>query len=236
MCGRFIVSYTYEDLLRLMQSSFNLFDLSPEIEVPRYNVCPGTNVAAIVSDGNNYRLGNLRWGFIPSFAKDETIGYKMINARVEGIVEKASFKESFQTKRCVILSDGYYEWKKIGNEKQPYLVQTPSKELFYFAGIWSKYVSIKGETIYSAAIITKEANEQVAMIHHRMPIILDEVAAKEWLDIGNKEIDSLLRILENTKDKGLSVKRVSTYVNSVKNDSSKCIEDFKEESIFEMDL
>lgn len=231
MCGRFIVSYSYEDLVKIMSKSFDLFDLDPEIDVPRYNVAPGQQILSVISDGKNYRLGTFKWGFIPFFAKDKNIGYKMINARSEGISEKASFRESFKKKRCLILANGYYEWQKEGKRKLPYLIQKEDKNLFFFPGVWSTYRS-EEETIHSTAIITIEANEELKDIHHRMPIILNEEKAKLWLNKDIHDKDHLNDILLDNDNHGFIKTRVSSYVNSVSNEGPQCIEEVVENSLF----
>jgi putative SOS response-associated peptidase YedK len=231
MCGRFIVSYSYDDLVRFMSKTFDIFDLDESIDVPRYNAAPGQQVISIISDGSKYRAGTLQWGFIPHFATNQNTGYKMINARVEGIESKASFRDSFIRSRCVILADGYYEWKKVGKTKQPYLIQLPGKELFFFAGLWSKYVSDTKEVIYSTTIITKQADEELADIHDRMPIILNEKQAKQWLNPSLKDQKELLSILHHVRDLDMTKIKVSEYVNKVSNDSVQCIEPFVENTL-----
>lgn len=232
MCGRFVISYTYNDLLKFMSSTFDIFDLDPSIEVPRYNVAPGTKVLSIISDGESYRAGNLEWGFIPSFARDEKSGYKLINARIEGIESKASFKKSFKDKRCLVLADGYYEWKNEGKKKQPYLIKRYDEKMVFFAGLYSKWINDNGESIYSTAIITREAVGAIAELHHRTPVILDEVNAKKWLDVSLKDEVRLLNILYTSTNIDLSTMKVSGYVNNVKNDSSECIKEFTEDTLF----
>ncbi|AIO18851.1 Putative SOS response-associated peptidase YedK [Candidatus Izimaplasma bacterium HR1] len=231
MCGRFIVSYTYAELVSFMSSTFDIFDLDPSIEAPRYNIAPGTEVLSIINDGDNYRAGNLIWGFIPFFAKESSTGYKMINARVEGIERKVSFKDSFLHKRCLILADGYYEWKKVLNQKQPFLIKNRDDKIFFFAGLWSKYIDKDNKVIYSTTILTKEASNELVDIHDRMPIILDEDNAKLWLDKDVQEVEELFSILDTSNQQNITKKRVSEYVNSVKNSSSKCIEEYLDERL-----
>ncbi len=224
MCGRFIVSYTYDELVNFMSNTFDIFDLDSDIQVPRYNVAPGQQVISVISDGEKFRTGTFKWGFIPGFAKDKNIGYKMINARVEGIKDKVAFKDSFVNKRCVILADGYYEWQKDGQKKIPYLIQKNRKQMFMFAGLWSKFEN-DTETLYTTTIITTQANELLSDVHHRMPIILSEENAKMWLDRTIKDEKRLISILDNNDNADLFKIEVSDFVNSVKNESPKCIEE-----------
>lgn len=231
MCGRFVVSYTYKDLLNFMSSTFDIFDLDSTIEVPRYNVAPGTNVLSIINDGENFRAGNLKWGYIPSFAKDEKSSYKMINARVEGVENKPAFRDSFRSRRCLILADGYYEWKLEGKRKLPYLIKKEDSAMFFFAGLYSKYVNQQNEVVFTCTIITKEASNDLSFIHDRMPIILSEENAKKWLTTVTNDESELLEILENSIDQKLTNMRVSELVNSVKNDSEECVKEYFENTL-----
>ena len=232
MCGRFIVSYTYNELLEFLSSSFDIFDFDPNVDVPNFNVTPGSDVLSIISDGEQYRVGTFKWGFIPYFAKDVKSAYKMINSRVEGIESRAAFKDSFVNKRCIVLADGYYEWKKDGKQKTPFLFQKNNKEIFFFPGIWSKYNTQDSDVIFSTSIITKKANNLMTEIHPRMPIILDEETAKKWLDPVLKEPQKLLAILDADSNEEMFKMRVSEYVNKVGNNSKKCIEEYIDINLF----
>ena len=232
MCGRFIVSYTYNELLEFLSSSFDIFDFDPNVDVPNFNVTPGSDVLSIISDGEQYRVGTFKWGFIPYFAKDVKSAYKMINSRVEGIESRAAFKDSFVNKRCIVLADGYYEWKKDGKQKTPFLFQKNNREIFFFPGIWSKYNTQDSDVIFSTSIITKKANNLMTEIHPRMPIILDEETAKKWLDPVLKEPQKLLAILDADSNEEMFKMRVSEYVNKVGNNSKKCIEEYIDINLF----
>ncbi len=232
MCGRFIVSYTYDDLLRFISSTFDIFDLDPSIDVPRYNFAPGTNVVSIINDGSKYRAGTLKWGFIPSYSNERSNGYKMINARIESVHIKNSFKKSFKHNRCLILADGYYEWKKMGKTKTPYLISKQSKEMFFFAGLYSKHVDENDVVTFTTTIITKQARTDISDIHDRMPVILDEKHAKDWLNIDTQDELTLLNILNSENNFEFSKTRVSEYVNNVLNDSVECTQEFTENTLF----
>lgn len=231
MCGRFIVSYSYEDLLKFISTTFDIFDLDPSIEVPRYNIAPQTRVLSVISDGEKYRAGNLLWGFQPTFKYEVKSKYKIINVRSEGIGKNGLFEASFLNKRCLILANGYYEWKNDHGKKVPYLIQPADKQMFFFAGIYNRNKDSNGNIIYTTAIITKEADISLREIHDRMPVILDEEHAKKWLD-KSLHISEVVDIFSNTKEKFLAL-RVSGFVNNVKNDSLRCIEEFKENSLFD---
>jgi len=136
---------------------------------PRYNIAPSQEIMAVPGTPQK-KVGWFRWGLIPSWAKDPKIGYKMINARGETVSEKPSFRDACRKRRCLIPADGFYEWKKEGDGKVPYLIRMKSKAAFLFAGLWEQWQS-DDETIYSATIITTDANDTLKPIHHRMPVI-----------------------------------------------------------------
>lgn len=235
MCGRFVVSYTYQELLEFLGGAFDIFDLDVDVNLPKYNIGPGQKVISIISDGEKYRAGTLKWGLVPSWAKDEKIGYKMINARSETITEKPSYKSLFRNKRCLILADGFYEWKKTETKKQPMYIQTKDRQMFLFAGLWSSYQKPDGTKLYTTTIITTSANEMMSDIHDRMPVILDLEQAKVWLDMNIKDrsvLQSLLQPYDSTK---MTYHPVSTLVNKVENDVPQCIQpisDSKQEEGF----
>jgi len=155
MCGRFTINYTYEQMLEYLKDEYSVFDF--DFDLPRYNVSPGQQVLSIIYDGDKFRVGSFKWGFIPAFSKDEKSGYKMINARSEGIEEKVSFKDSFFNKRCLILSDGFYEWDKVSGSNRPYYITFKDKKLMAYAGIWSHNIK-DGQSLYTCSIITNKAN------------------------------------------------------------------------------
>ncbi len=232
MCGRFIVSYTYEELEMFLQNHYSIFDFKDDTYKPRYNVAPGQQVLSIISDGKAYRAGNFKWGFVPFFAKDENIGYSMINARSETVHQKSAFKTSFKQKRCIILSDGFYEWKREGKTKTPMLVQLKNKQLYAYAGLWSAYKKDDGTTVYSTTILTTNANTIMQDIHDRMPVILDEEDAKKWLDTSIQDEELLLGLLKQYQSDKMTVRQVSSYVNKVSNEGEKCIEEYIDNSLF----
>ena len=170
MCGRF----TFIDIEDIRER----FKTEPINLKPNYNVAPTQNVPVIL----NHQLSMFRWGLIPSWAKDPSIGHKMINARAETVDEKPSFKHSLQRKRCLIVADGFYEWKKEGATKRPHRITLKNKELFGFAGLWDTWKSPLGEIINSCTIITTTHNELMAEIHDRMPVILSRDSERVWLD------------------------------------------------------
>lgn len=178
MCGRYTLKTNIETIAQV-------FGVTPTLEVsPRYNIAPTQEVVTILSNGENPNphLASLHWGLIPSWAKDESIGSRMINARAETLAEKPSFKRLLRSKRCLIIADGFYEWKRENGSKIPMYITLKDNEPFAFAGLWDIWKSPEGEPIRSCTIITTEPNEMVAPIHDRMPAILLPEAREIWLD------------------------------------------------------
>lgn len=220
MCGRF----TLVSPLDLIVYRFKVAYGHRTEHVARYNIAPSQDVLAIINDGQNNRLGKLRWGLIPRWAKDPKIGHKMINARAETLAEKPSFKYSFKRQRCLIPADSFYEWKRAGGRKIPMRIRLKSGELFAFAGLWSRWVSPEGQAIHTCTIITTRPNELMKDIHDRMPVILRKEDEDAWLDPRNQDTEYLRQFLEPYDGKQMEAYEVSTVVNSPKNDGPECIE------------
>ncbi|MFY9421598.1 MAG: SOS response-associated peptidase [Bacilli bacterium] len=216
MCGRFTIAVNKEDLKEHLYRQFGIEDFEVDIFLPRYNVAPGEKIIAVISDGKNFRAGLMRWGFVPSFSS----GFEIINARRETLSEKPSFKNSFRNKRCLILADGYYEWKKEGKQKLPYRIALKDRKLFSFAGIWN-WAELSGERVPTCAIITCEAGSELRKIHGRVPIVLEQEAERLWLTQQNPE--ALLALTEPLDESKFHAHRVSTFVNNSRNDSEECI-------------
>jgi putative SOS response-associated peptidase YedK len=191
MCGRFVLMAAG----KLLAEHFQL-NHEPSIE-PRHNIAPSQLVAVVrLEPGSTIReLQMLRWGLIPFWAKDQSIGYKMINARAETVGKKPAFREAFKRRRCLIPADGFYEWKRIEKRKQPYLVQMANGALFAFAGLWDRWTGPESETIESCTILTTDANELVSRLHDRMPVILSPGDYERWLDPNVKNLDGLMQLL-----------------------------------------
>ncbi len=213
MCGR----YTLKTPLDKLVQQFDLTGQSPTLS-PNYNVAPTQNVAAVM---NGRRLETLRWGLIPSWAKDDSIGARLINARAETVNEKPSFRSAFRRRRCLIPADGFYEWRRLNGGKQPYYITLRGGEPFVFAGIWESW-SGAGEDVLSCAIITTRANSLVAEIHERMPVIIPAIAYDDWLD---PEIDAheALALLEPYPADAMDAYLVSTHVNRPANNDERCV-------------
>ncbi|MDY0407530.1 SOS response-associated peptidase [Paracerasibacillus soli] len=177
---------------------------------------------AIIHDGKEKRAGYLRWGLVPSWAKDEKIGYKMINARSETVHEKPSFKNLLARKRCLIIADSFYEWKKLAQGKQAKRIQVKKRKLFAFAGLWDKWVQDERE-LFTCTILTKDSNEYMQNIHHRMPIILPKNQEDEWIKPQKVKAAGAQQFLERIKVDPFTAYDVSEYVNAARNNDEKCI-------------
>ncbi|MGX1901769.1 SOS response-associated peptidase [Thermolongibacillus altinsuensis] len=216
MCGRFSLTVS-EEILR----QYFPFELSAKV-LPRYNIAPGQEVLAVVSDDRKMTGRMLKWGLVPYWANDPKIGFKMINARAETVDEKASFKHAFKKRRCLILADGFYEWKKEGNQKIPCRFTLKNEQPFAFAGLWEKWDK-HGDPMYTCTIITTKANELVEAIHDRMPVILPKEWEKVWLDPAIEDAEYLKSLLRPYPSEEMKMYEVSTIVNSPKNDVPDCI-------------
>jgi putative SOS response-associated peptidase YedK len=222
MCGRFSITINQEELKAHLSTNYNVANFSAVFKLPRFNIAPGQEIIAIINDGNNNRVGHLKWGFIPSFAKDEKIGFSMINAKSETIDEKISFRQSFQNRRCLILADSFYEWKRVGKDKTPMRIKKIDGNIFAMAGIWNTYIRPDGVKVHSCAIITTSANKLVGEIHDRMPVILNKEDQKVWLNQVSDTI-ALKALLKPYPEAEMEAYQVSSIVNNAANDVIECI-------------
>jgi putative SOS response-associated peptidase YedK len=213
MCGRFSRKATLQAII----DEFEIDEQTAEIE-PSYNVAPGQNVAVVLK-GENNKLGVLKWGLIPSWAKDPAIGNRMINARAETLAEKPSFKHSLRRKRCIIIADGFYEWKKDGPHKTPMYIFLKSGKPFGFAGLWDTWTGPEGQKISTCTIITTSPNKLIAEIHNRMPVILPKEHVDVWLDPSTQDESKVLPLLQPYPANEMDTYPVSRMVNSPKNNS-----------------
>jgi putative SOS response-associated peptidase YedK len=218
MCGRFVIKSD----LQQIQLAFNVTQVHAQVQ-PSYNIAPTQPVATIVQREHQIALEAMRWGLIPAWAKDASIGAKMINARAEGIAEKPSFKRPLKSKRCLIVADGFYEWKKERARKIPMFIRLKSDAPFAFAGLYDVWQSAPDKTITSCAIITTRPNELMQTIHTRMPVILPKSAYASWLDPANQNLVELLAMLEPYPADAMLAYPVSMLVNSPRNNSPECI-------------
>lgn len=177
MCGRFILVTDLSEIARVFDISRIPFSFAPDP-----NIAPGRQIPALVGSGGGYEMASFLWGLIPFWAKDSSIGARLINARAETVAEKPSFKNAFRHRRCLIPADGFYEWKKEGSKKTPYRFSLKSEALLYFAGLYEKWTGPDKKQIASCTIITTGANSLVATVHDRMPVILSKSDRLQWLD------------------------------------------------------
>lgn len=217
MCGR----YSNTAKLDAMQMRFD-FDTEETDFVPRYNIAPTQYAPVLLLDDNGHKkMEMMRWGLIPHWAKDASIGNRMINARGESLQEKPVFKSPFKKKRCLVLADGFYEWQKTGKTKQPMRITLKSRQLFAMAGLWERWKGPDGKEIKSFTIITTEPNALMKKIHDRMPVIIPPDLEDAWLK--GEDLDQLQSMLAPYPAKELAAYEVSTIVNSPKNDMEDCI-------------
>jgi putative SOS response-associated peptidase YedK len=213
MCGRF-VGFTS---LEALKEQFPI-DVAHVDVVASYNVAPSQEILAIACYEGKNHLVRFHWGLVPSWAKDVSIGNKLINARSETIATKPSFRSAFKRRRCLIPANGFYEWKKTNGAKQPVFLTLPHGKPFAFAGLWETWHDKEKETVYrSCTIITREASASMMPIHHRMPVILKPAAFDAWLNPENRDVESLQEIIQNQIHTELKAVPVSKQVNSVKN-------------------
>lgn len=218
MCGRFSLTQTAPALAEAFQLS------ESPAWTPRYNIAPTQAVAtidALATPSSQVRLR--RWGLVPGWAKDLTIGAKLINARAETVAEKPSFRAAFKQRRCLILADGFYEWQKRDRKtKQPYYFQLASAQAFAFAGLWERWQQ-GDKAIETCTILTTEANELLQPVHDRMPVILAPEHYEQWLDLTTSA-KSLKHLLHPYTASIMQGYPVSTTVNSPTHDSPECVQ------------
>ena len=224
MCGRASLTKIEKELEERFGSSFYSEDLERYNPLPNYNVAP-THMHPVITGEDPKHFRYFRWGLIPFWAKDEKIGYRMINARIESILEKPSFRKPVEKRRCIVPFDGFYEWKKMedGN-KQPYRIVSKQLEIFSIAGIWERWKSPENEEIFTFSLITMPANEMMSEIHDRMPAILDGEMEKHWLDqdVPAKE---LIESIHGPSNEELRAYPVSKAVGNVRNNGPDLIEE-----------
>jgi len=219
MCGRFTLTVDPAEL----QDTFTNFIFPPKF-APRFNIAPSQPILAIPNDGAN-TADFFIWGLIPMWAKDPAIGNRLINARGETVAEKPSFRGSFKYKRCLILTDGFYEWKAFGDRKTktPYFIHMNDRKPFVFAGLWDSWESPDGSSIKTCTIITTEPNELMEKIHDRMPVILHPRDYERWLDTSPQTPENLLPLIKPFPADAMSAHPVSTLVNKPANDTPELV-------------
>ncbi len=245
MCGRFVSSSPPDEIAKY-------FDVDETAEQaieqqPNYNTAPSTDVFVVYEDGSTRRLDTFHWGLVPVWAKDLSVGNRMINARAETVTGKPAFKRAFARRRCILPVDGFYEWKATPGEKrkQPYFIHRPDGEPFAFAGLWEQWHGRPDEagklvkshrdedgnhpddeiTVRSVTIITGAANETMSAVHDRMPVILPPSAWETWLSPEQQDVDALGKLLVPAPNELITFHPVSTEVNSVRNKGEHLVEE-----------
>jgi putative SOS response-associated peptidase YedK len=220
MCGRFVLMTPGKYLAER-------FGLEEELVMePRYNIAPTQMVAVIRLDRDTLqkRLVFVKWGLIPFWAKDPSIGHKMINARGESAAEKPAFRSAFKSRRCLVLTDGFYQWEKGKVGKQPYLFRMADGSPFAFAGLWERWTDLEDKTLESCTILTTGANELMQPFHDRMPVILHSLDYDLWLDPEVKDTDLLKSLLRPYPSDEMIVEPVNPKVNRASYDAPDCVE------------
>ena len=219
MCGRYTQKENVDNLLKLLQIA-----RTPQLK-PRYNIAPSQMVACVrnAPENTHRECVMLKWGLIPSWAKDASIGHKLINARGETVVEKPSFRHAFSHRRCLVLADGFYEWKQEGRAKQPYYIRFKNQRSFAFAGIWERWAKVK-PALDTCTVITTSPNTLMEPIYQRMPVILNPTNYALWLDPSTHNPHLLSSLLTPFPADEMEAYPVSTMVNNPRNDRIECIE------------
>ena len=219
MCGRYRLS-------RRKEMIAEYFETDTEVDwEPRYNIAPSQPVGIIrqVPSRPDRHFSLARWGLIPSWASDASIGSKTINARSETVVSMPAFRDAFSSRRCLIPADGFFEWRRSVREKQPFHFGMQDDSLFAFAGLWDRWRDPAGAVVESCSILTTTPNSLLADIHDRMPVILRKESYDLWLDAGFKDVKALAGVLVPFDAAQMRSFPVSTRVNAVANDDVDCV-------------
>ncbi|KGP77805.1 MULTISPECIES: SOS response-associated peptidase [Paenibacillus] len=215
MCGRFTITDPLNAILdRYTASITDGFEYKPN-----YNAAPMQFIPTVIESKHGNRLGALRWGLVPSWAKDDKIGNKMINARAETLSEKPAFKRLISSKRCIIPTNGFYEWKKEGAAKQPMRILMKDESIFSLAGLYDTWTDSDGNKLSTCTIITTEPNSLMEKIHNRMPVILRCEDEADWLGRENDNIQSLLGLLKPYQASKMRAYEVPKEVGNVRNNN-----------------
>lgn len=218
MCGRFTLKTNIDTIAQI-------FSVAPSLDIPpRYNIAPTQQVVSILRNGTSH-LEQLQWGLIPSWSKDPTIGSKMINARAETLAEKPSFKRLLRSKRCLIIADGFYEWRQESGTKTktPIYITLQSGKPFAFAGLWDLWHSPDSQEIRTCTIITTQPNDLMASIHNRMPAILSPHAYEQWLDPTLHDEHALSSLLTPYSTEDMAARAVSRLVNDPRREGAELL-------------
>lgn len=228
MCGRFLLTTPPKQLAGLFQ--FTAPDEGETLS-PRFNIAPTQSIATVRNEkGDGRELAVVRWGLVPAWAKDRSSGQGLMNACSETVAVKPSFRDAFRQRRCLVLADGFYEWKRGGAKKQPFAIRLKDGSPFAFAGLWERWEAEDGRPVETCAILTTEANELVKPIHARMPVILRPEDYAVWLDphVGRDPLARVPCLLQPLmipfEAERLAVFPVSAWVNNARHEGPRCLE------------
>lgn len=223
MCGRFTLKTPPDQWGQLLLPLLDI-EVVKAKWMPRYNVAPTQNIVAIAVDCESAErfTDYFRWGLVPSWAEDLTIGNRMINARAETIGEKRSFAGPLKSRRCVVIADGYYEWKTEGKLKQPFWIHPAEGGVFAMAGLWETNRRAIGQPVKSCTIITTAANEKLAEVHDRMPVVLVDVSLQSWLS-QSLSVDAAISLLSSAPEEFFDTQAVDRRVNNARIDDEDCL-------------
>ncbi|MCF7926157.1 MAG: SOS response-associated peptidase [Candidatus Izimaplasma sp.] len=219
MCGRFSLIVAYDELKEILRKTFDLTTLPNELKLPKYNIAPSQQLLSVINDGQDYRVGLLKWGFIPPFIKNKEDIFTIINAREETIEEKPSFKDALNHQRCIIIATGFYEWK---TKKDPYYITVNNQKIIFFAGLWNKQ-SFADESHSTTLIITTKSKDKMSSVHERMPVILDNSQIKTWLNPHINTVSELKELLSKPMS-NFDVMPIKTTINNPKNNDESALQ------------
>lgn len=229
MCGRMTQTTDPAEIARIFDAE-SAIEADADDAGPRYNVAPTQPLTVVLQRAEQGRtVEQHRWGLVPSFAKSLKDGAKRINARAETVATSPSFRSSFRKRRCIVPSDGFYEWRRTGGPKQPYFLHPPTGAVLAMAGVWAVWKDPEtGLWVPSAAVITTDANRMISSIHDRMPVLLPREAWDDWLDPEFDDAEYLTSLLEPPPDDVLGMYPISTRVNNVRNEGPELLEPIEE--------
>ena len=220
MCGRMTQQTDTSEVARIFAA-----EVADADRGERYNVAPTQPVTVVLERDSRRLVESHRWGLVPPWAVDISGSSRMINARAESVERTPAYRVAFQRRRCIVPSDGFYEWRRLGTRRQPYLIRRQDRGLLAFAGLWSVWPDpVSGEWLRSCSVITTEANEIVGTLHDRMPVILDPDDWAIWLDPGRPDLALLRSLLVPAPSEGLELVPVSTRVNNANHEGADLIE------------
>jgi putative SOS response-associated peptidase YedK len=231
MCGRFVAASSPDDIAAY-------FDATPPDALiePSWNVAPTDDVYAVTAEGGARQVAGYHWGLVPAWADSPKVGARMINARSETLADKPAFRTAFQKRRCIVPADGFYEWRRSDaaprRGRRPQYIRRADGEPMAFAGLWALWKSPSGDWLRSSTIVTTVANEAIAPLHDRMPVILPRSAWDEWLDPGGADLATLGRLLGPAPAPLVTLYEVNSDVNNVRNQGAHLIEPAAPETLF----